>query len=260
MITMLFDTETTGLNPETDLAFENGVILWDSETNKIKEFNQLINWKKIYSKFTTAPTYHIHHISDERVEEEGLHPLDSYSQFYKTINDFGHVDILCAFNTAFDLNFYIANLKCLISYYSKNQEEDEEILNKLDDCENLLKMLTSRDNHLIYDCMLYDRLYHFEVDYVKVKHNLNDVGLRYNIPEDPNAHNALADTKRTFKIYQLQLKELYENDVDVDKHLEFRFEKQYARDKAKYAANKKKNSKDLDYFGIGINETKYSGR
>lgn len=252
---LLFDTETTGLDPKTSFIIENGAILYDDETQEEKRFNNLLNWGLIYKGFTTASTVHVHKITDERLQKEGIHPLKAFADFYDFIKNFGDLDVICAFNIAYDHNMMISNLLNLI----ENSKEDSEDLGK---CIKLLKLLQkSYENDdpnkiLFFDCMIFDRLFHFEVNHEKVRHNLEDVGLRYDIPADPNAHNALADTERTLKIYKIQLEELKEHNIALDKHMEERMIKQYKRNQEKWA-KKKDNSNAIDYLAFEMTAAKF---
>ena len=253
---LLFDIESSGLNPLTCFVISNGAIIYDDETQEVNKFYNLLNWKIILGdKFTTQPTQHIHKISDEELIKDGIDPIDAFSDFYDFIHKYGGFEVAVAFNIAFDHNFYLSNFMYILDNITETRENCDKLdkIQKLKDIFYKTYDLDDKNNIIFFDSMIYDRLYHFEVDYVKVHHNLNDVGLRYNIPEDINAHNALADTERTLKIFKLQLEEMKENNIEIDRHLEIRMIKKYIRDQAKYASSKRKNNSDnLDYLGANM--------
>ena len=105
---------------------------------------------------------------------------------------------------------------------------------------------------LLIDSLIIDQIFHFEVDGEKVPHNLDAVGNRYGFPTDPNAHNAIFDTIRTFKVFKLQLEELKEKGIDIlDPTFENRLKKRYDRNRKAYY-NRAKGG--LDYFANYMNK------
>lgn len=248
---LLFDTETTGLNARKSFILSIGAILYDSETNEKSEFYKVLNWKKIMNNFyIPEDTIKVHGITLETLDKKGEHPLNVMSDFIKWINEFCdccRLDSIVAFNIPFDLNMMISNLKYLIDVYCSNFEHDSILESNTI---NLLNLLTRRyheelNNHpLIIDSLVIDRIFHFEVDGEKVSHNLQAVGERYGIPEDPNAHNAIADTRRTLEVFKIQLNELKDLGIEVDQKFEDRLIRKYNREQEYRGWNKKPDAVD----------------
>ena len=252
---LLFDTETTGLNPKKSFILSIGAIMYDSKTNNISEFYKVLNWKQIMSNFyIPEDTIKIHGLTQDILDKEGEHPLKVMSDFITWIDDFVHsedlnsnLDAIVAFNIPFDLNMMISNLKYLNEIYCPNFEHDFKFESN---SKNLLYLLTRKyhedigSHPLIIDSLLIDRIFHFEVDGEKVSHNLQAVGERYNIPEDPNAHNAIADTRRTLKVFKIQLEELKEKNIDINQDFETRLIKSFNRVQEYRGWNKKADAVD----------------
>ena len=258
MNVLLFDVETTGLKPGKSYIVSNGVLIYNTETGKVSKFYEVLNWKMIFPSFSIPEeVIKIHGISDEIMVNEGIHPLKSMSNFYKFIKDFvadGMVDVFVAFNLPFDLNMYMSNLKYLNEKYSnsmnivcgENYEDSENIV-------NLLGMITKGSNYsgdgaknsLFIDSMIIDQIFHFEFDGEKVRHHLDAVGNRYGLFSDPNAHNAMADTERMFKIFKIQMEEIAEKGLALDETFEARLIKKYDRNQAYWGKSK---DQSLDYL------------
>lgn len=246
MKNLLFDVETTHLNPKKGFIVSIGSLIYDDVTGSVRKFYCLLNWKMIYPTFTAEMTKNIHKISDDELEKDGFHPLKAFADYYDFIAEEDQLDVISAFNTAYDHNMFMSNLLNLV----ENTEEESEDLTK---CMKLLNIFKkgygeNEENKILFlDSMLIDRIFHYEVDYQKVSHGLEAVGVRYGIPVDENAHNALADTERTLEIYKYQLQELKELGVELNDHFELRLIKQYRRNQEKW---KKQNKEQLDYLGV----------
>lgn len=240
---LIKDTETSGLNPKKSFIISLGAVHYNDKNDSQDEFYHLCNWKLIYPNFTANSTYHIHKITDEELQCYGLHPLDFFAKFYDFIIKNNYFDVLVAFNIPFDLNILMSNLLNL----SQNTKESSEQIEKIDELITLLRQCgNEKRKFYVYDCMIYDRIFHFEVNYRKPKHNLEDVGLRYGIPIDEFAHNSLADAKRTLQIYKNQLQELKQNNITINAHLEQRFVKQFERNKDRW--HKRNTYENINYF------------
>lgn len=298
MNVLLWDTETTGLDPSKAFIISNGSVLWNSETGKVSEFYEELNWFLILGKNFTIPqaTIDVHGITEEALQRNGIDPVTSMSNFYKWIENFiidnsingngsgennenkdianAKLDICAAFNLPYDLNMFKSNLLLMVNvlkkrFYSNvdgsiNENlsiencEDENIKTRLQEFENVEKLLylfsRSGDTYssvadvnrpLLIDSLIIDQIFHFEVDGEKVPHNLDAVGNRYGFPTDPNAHNAIYDTRRTFEVFKLQLKELKEeHNIDIlNPSFEARLKRRYDRNQDYW-----KKSNGLDYF------------
>ena len=279
MNVLLWDTETTGLDPSKAFIISNGSVLWNSETGKVSEFYEELNWFLILGKNFTIPqaTIDVHGITEEALQRNGIDPVTSMSNFYKWIKDFcgdEKLNVCAAFNLPYDLNMFKSNLLLMVNvlkkrFYSNvdgsiNENlsiencEDENIKTRLQEFENVEKLLdlfsrsgdtynieTESNKPLFIDSLIIDQIFHFEVDGEKVPHNLDAVGNRYGFPTDPNAHNAIYDTRRTFEVFKLQLKELKEeHNIDIlNPSFEARLKRRYDRNQDYW-----KKSNGLDYF------------
>lgn len=245
---LLFDLETTGLNPRKSFILSNGAILYNTETKEVKEFYELINWKNILSNFyIPEDTIKVHKITEEFMEKEGLSPLQSMSNFYNFIKNFIKDDVLdacVAFNLPYDLNMFISNIKYLKQYCENFDILDDDYSNICNLLNLFSKSENSENNTLFIDSLIIDQIFHFEVDGEKVRHDLDSVGQRYGLLSDPNAHNAIADTRRMFEVFKVQLNEIKEKNIELNTEFENRLFKKYKRNQDLW---KKKDS--LDYFG-----------
>lgn len=258
---LLFDVETTGLNPRKSHVISNGAILYNTVSGETSEFYEVLNWKNEVPNFSIpADTISVHGISEEIMQEEGIDPLQSFSNFYNFIDSFiqksienggsNKLDVCVAFNLPFDLNMYKSNLLYLNKKYCNN------LMLANENTSNIVKLLDlfskdydeqSNDKPLFIDSLIIDQIFHFEVDGEKVKHDLDSVGNRYGFESDPNAHNAIADTRRTLNVFKIQLEEIKEKGLELDSQFEQRLIKKYNRIQEYY---KKKSS--LDYLSVNM--------
>lgn len=292
--TFTYDTETTGLNPLKSFIISiagNLVSISTSSTSDGKltkeflqkcgdkrlEFYQIINWKEINPNFTIPEeTIKVHHITDEIMVRDGLHPVKVFSNLYdfmdpdgigfmKDGDNFIPVEIINAFNLSYDVNMMRSNLQFLVNWMKKEYEENGSRPGIIDSInltkiEKLLQWFTKDpdakinsnnvNDILFIDSMTLDKILNFEVDGVKVRHNLDAVGKRCGFPEDPDAHNALADTRRLTNIWLVQLFDMQEKGLlPITDIFEARLVSKYNRDQTKW----KKSGKDqLDYFGFNM--------
>lgn len=256
---LLFDVETTGLKPQKSFILSNGALLYNTETGKTSEFYEVLNWKQIMSNFyIPEDTIAVHGITENEMISSGIHPLTSMSNFYNWIKDFtadnsGKINVCVAFNLPFDLNMYVSNLKYLVNMYCKNFAVDST---EAENCKELLNIFTKdyskenteeSDEILFIDSMIVDQIFHFEVDGEKVYHNLDAVGNRYGLLSDPNAHNAIADTRRMFEVFKIQLQEIENKGLSLNQKFENRLIKRFNRNNDLW---KKKDS--LDYLATNM--------
>lgn len=250
--TMLFDVETTGLKPESSNILSIGAVIIDRENKEPdKEFYAVLDWSDLISNFyIPEDTISVHGIDLNRMKKEGKRADLAFIDFFKFIEDntgFGSESILksvVAFNLSFDMNMIRANLLSVL----KNRYSDN-----IQSISSLLKIFTKDENDevLFIDSMTYDRLFNFEVDGVKVRHNIEDVGRRYGLEENEDAHNALEDTKRLAELYKLQLSEMKERGLEEDSDLERRLINSYNRHQERFG----KGRKYLDYLGLKVGIT-----
>ena len=264
---LLMDTETTGLNPKKSYIISNGSILYNDVTKEYSEFYEELNWDLIFSNFIIPEdTIKVHGITQDRLTKDGLDPIKSMSNFYKWIVNFckeneekgdsscnSRLNTVVAFNLSYDLNMFISNLKFLSSNFCNNSATNDE---NRDNVNKLLDLFTKEysfglvnvddpnsNKPLFIDSLIIDRIFNFEVDGEKVYHDLQSVGERYGIPEDPNAHNAIADTRRTFEVFKIQINEVKENQEDFDQNFENRLIRRYNRNQSYW-----KKVDGLDYL------------
>lgn len=265
MRAILFDTETTGLKPEIHHIISLGFIFWDSETGKMERFYQLLNWGLIFPQFSIPEsTIQVHGITNEFLRRNGVHPVKAFAQLYdfiydNCIEDGGGFDHCVAFNLPYDQNMVRSNLQYLVENVHKfvcasnYQEEFDDDANK---CGMLLEIFTKDPDHLdenpilFIDSLIIDRIFHFDDDFNKVHHNLEEVGLRYGLGANQDAHNAMGDTERLVKVYEKQLEELSSLGISVDQKFETRLVNKYVNDNLKY------DKKQLDYYGFDMKAVK----
>lgn len=160
---LVFDFETTGLNPQFDQIIELGAQLYISKENQYiltKELNLLIK-----SPTPLSPKIiEITNITDEMLEQDGV---DEEVAFYELTNLIDDETLLIAYNIAFDLGF----LKAL---YQKYQNPRFEITNNILDV-----MAIYKDRH-------------------PFPHRLDNLVQKYQV-EVKNTHRALDDVKATFE-------------------------------------------------------------
>lgn len=289
-----FDTETTGLNPETckilSLGFIHNILNLDIDKNDImkvtkdeeERFYTLINWRLLedgsFHNFSIPQvTIDIHGITDNEMIKNGIHPLLAFNNLYESLKNFENIDnqkfdIICAFNLPFDVNMMRSNLIFLLDYYSKVKIENNEIkfngntydltllTNNIKDLLSIFTKKTKEDglrrivdenkeNSNIYfiDSLIIDRIFHFmDDDFNKIHHNLEDVGLRYGLGKNQDAHNAMGDTIRLVDVLQKQIEECYNNHGGLlvnTQEFENRLLNKYINDSKRF------DKEQLDYFG-----------
>lgn len=90
---VVFDTETTGLNPGTDEIVELGGIRFEQGKEKGRFHCYLRN------KVSVGDAYHIHGLSDEFLAQKGVEPKQALAEFF----DFIKGSLLVGHNVSYDL-------------------------------------------------------------------------------------------------------------------------------------------------------------
>lgn len=278
---LLVDTETTGLKPDISYILSNGSIIFNTVTGEKEEFYEVLDWDNLLTNFTIPEdTIKVHGITEKVMHDEGINPINSMSNYYNWIKSFcskpehlpkdnpssnWKLDVVVAFNLSFDLNMFISNLKFLSEKIKLNNTSGiENNLNPIDidNINSLLDLFLKEymigelnpndpnlDKPLFIDSLIIDRIFNFEVDGEKVYHDLQTVGERYGIPEDVNAHNAIADTRRTYEVFKIQMKEIEEHNEHLNHKFENRLIKRYKKNQDYW----KKGGNGLDYLANNMN-------
>lgn len=248
---LIFDVETTNLDPNKAFTLSIGAIISDTEDpiGSSKEFYKLINWRKIYPKGTIKEghfsipenTIRVHGLTEEIIEkdENSISPISALIELSKWIQKESNkeIDILCAFNSAYDFNVLKSNVLWALDYvkYEMNKSDKDIEGYNSEECNSELKWLNNLftkkqrgenvstiSDVIFYDLMTYDKIFHFEHEDLKIRHNLEVVGNRYGLSTDDDAHNALSDTRRSNIIMSRQIEELKEKNICIDQKLETR--------------------------------------
>lgn len=283
----IFDTETTGLDPEKSYVIQLGVIMraYDLDgkiPTRYAEFNTLVNWFKLIKGFKIpARTIAVHGITNEELDQDKYpDPYEAFGNLYDFVQGFisesckldgqqvpddkSYLNTIMAFNLAFDQNMMISNMSGLSDYnQGKKVFSDATELDYTESTQkvnNLLDMFrrnvrNKSKNHVKFlDPMLLDRIFRPDVDNKIANHSLHGVGKYYGLADDENAHDALSDTRRLVKIWEAQIEDIKEKagiDVYADaSDIERRCE-QRSRCNAKYYDHP--NDLAWDYFGKQMN-------
>lgn len=274
---VIYDTETTGLNPLNSFILSIGSICVDDNNildylNSIKkannndveeikvdkwghpeiivnnkyEFHKFLNWFSLNNNFNIPEdTIKVHGLTEDYIKNNGFNPINVFEEYSDFLKDRIGDDEVCfvAFNEPYDLNMFVANLKHILNIFNSRGETNDKIM-------YLLNLLTNRKSYII-DNLIIDRILHFEVDGVKVRHDLQSVGIRYGFDKDINAHDALSDSKRTILVWNQQLKELKEYGLEINHDFEGRLKRAYDKYSAKFSSRRQ-----LDYFAENMEATR----
>ena len=247
-------------------------------------FYNLINWRLLedssFKNFSIPQaTIDVHGITDEEMVKNGIHPLIAFNNLYKSFFDFenenGRLDIICAFNLPFDVNMMRSNIIFLLNFYLKSEHcvqnnefiyngETYDMTELLSNLQKLLDLFTKhtkkdglrtvvdeeKSNSYVYfiDSLIIDRIFHYmDDDFNKIRHNLEDVGLRYGLGENKDAHNAMGDTIRLVDVFRYQIAECHDKGITVNsKDFENRLVNKYINECKRF------EKEQLDYFGENI--------
>ena len=261
---LIFDVETTGFNFKKDFVISIGAVMWDDQNGDTSEFYELLNWTLVSGVKFAIPeeSQKVHGITLEMLQTSpnSYHPAKVIAHMHSWIKAFmdGREDrgvhCLSAFNSSFDINMMRSNLQWMCNRYVPEgvpgggyvEGEVELSTMEIDQINHVLKTFTKSKHVLFIDSLTVDRIFHFEEDGIKVKHNLEDVGLRYGLDVNMHAHNAMYDTRRLADILKKQMEELRERNIALDQAFEERLVRKWQREKDKW----RKKNKTEDYYGL----------
>lgn len=265
---LIFDVETTGLKYNKDYVLSKGAILLNQESGRTSEFYELFDWTMVEDINFSIPEESIEiHGIDEYIlisSENSYHPVKTISHLHRWIEDFmdendekdRSINGIVAFNSSYDISMMRSNLQWLSNKYPVNEEpgggyEDENIsLSSLDiDRLNyILSLFTKYENGpLFIDSRMIEVIFNFEKDGIKLRHNLEEVGLRYGLGENEQAHHAIYDVRRLVEIFKRQLDLLESKSIVMDKKFETRLAKKWQRENERF-----RNRGDEDYYGLKV--------
>jgi DNA polymerase III subunit epsilon len=177
---IVFDFETTGLNPEFDQIIEIGAIVLEKQTDGHYEITQEL--QKLVRSHRPLPLkiIEITKITDEMLLRYGVSQEEAFMDFFKIYEDNA---LLIAYNIQFDLSFLNAYFK---RYWNPSFSFKNDILDV---------MAIYKDRH-------------------KFPHRLESAVAHYQI-ELPNTHRALDDVKATLNV----LKEMHQEKPNLIKYV-----------------------------------------
>lgn len=176
------DTETTGLNPQTDQIIDLGVIAVEKIRDELfirDEINALIKLQDKTAKLSPE-IVELTHITDEMLQTKGYTFEEIRDQFKEMLNKPGK-KLIATYNAQFDLSF--------LRYFLRGC--------KFEDL-SFLDILTVYKDRALYPHKLYQAVTHYNLD-DKVQ----------------NTHRALDDTLACFEV----LKSMSEEKDDIDKYV-----------------------------------------
>ena len=161
---LLFDFETTGLNPSFEEIIEIGAILLEKQNGsyvEIDHFNELI----IASKPLSLKITEITHITDEMLLRDGIEPQIACQRFLQMMEN---KPLLIAYNIQFDISFLYHFIK---KYH---------------------------DSHFVMDFDLLDVMAIYK-DRHRYPHRLDQAVLTYQA-QVKNTHRAIDDIRATYDV------------------------------------------------------------
>lgn len=176
------DTETTGLNPQTDQIIDLGVIAVERIRDELfirDEINALIKLQDKTAKLNPE-IVELTHITDEMLQTKGYTFEEIRDQFKEMLDKPGK-KLIATYNAQFDLSF--------LRYFLRGC--------KFEDL-SFLDILTVYKDRALYPHKLYQAVTHYNLD-DKVQ----------------NTHRALDDTLACFEV----LKSMSEEKDDIDKYV-----------------------------------------
>lgn len=180
MIVSCIDTETTGLNRNTDRIIQLSVANFDTETGAIvAKLDHYIKPSGVWSITPSAQA--VHNISEEMVNEQGVSLKEIYPKFMEMIADH---PILTYNGSSFDISFI-------------QKEFEREGLE------------TNFERHEYIDA--------FDIERRVNSNKLSDTYMRYFGHGFEDAHNSMADVMATIQVYLEQVKRYkVNNDIKTD--------------------------------------------
>jgi DNA polymerase-3 subunit epsilon len=176
------DTETTGLNPQTDQIIDLGVIAVERIRDELfirDEINALIKLQDKTAKLSPE-IVELTHITDEMLQTKGYTFEEIRDQFKEMLNKPGK-KLIATYNAQFDLSF--------LRYFLRGCKFEDLAF---------LDILTVYKDRALYPHKLYQAVTHYNLD-DKVQ----------------NTHRALDDTLACFEV----LKSMSEEKDDIDKYV-----------------------------------------
>lgn len=255
MLHLVLDTETNGFVYSQHSVISIGSKYWDDVSDKTEEQYLVLNWWLLDKGWKLQKdALDVHGLTKETIEQEGEHPLFAMSHMWQAMKRFaqesgkGRFDVFVAHNSPFDLNMLRSTLTGLLQVIQNGGIKlTPELQPAYMDCMALNDFLTRSgleegNAPLVIDTVTLDRIMHYEVDGVKVRHDLESIGLRYGLGANEHAHDAMYDTRRLFDIWKILLSELKEQGVPLNSALEGRLVRKWDRLKEQYG--KKRNGNE----------------
>jgi DNA polymerase-3 subunit epsilon len=177
---IVFDFETTGLNPESDQIIEIGAIVLEKQIDGQYEVATELQKLVRSSKPLPLKIVEITKITDEMLLRHGVSQEEAFSDFFKIYESSA---LLVAYNIQFDLSFLNAYFK---RYWNPAFTFKNDILDV---------MAIYKDRH-------------------KYPHRLENAVSHYQI-QLPNTHRALDDVKATLNV----LKEMHHEKPNLFKYV-----------------------------------------
>ncbi len=162
---LLFDFETTGLNPLFEQIIEIGAIVLEKRDGKYEIVDELSTLVEA-SKALPPKIIEITHITDEMLLRDGIAEALAFQRLFEMYQD--ENTLLIAYNIMFDLGFLTALFR---KYYKPQFEIKNDILDV---------MAIYKDRH-------------------KFPHRLDNAVSQYQI-DIKNTHRALDDIKATYEV------------------------------------------------------------
>ncbi|PKK93859.1 MAG: 3'-5' exonuclease [Tenericutes bacterium HGW-Tenericutes-6] len=162
---LLFDFETTGLNPQFEQIIEIGAIVLEKQSDNTYHLTEELSTLVMCDKPLPQKITDITHITDEMLLREGITQEEAFHLFFKLYQD--EKTLLVAYNIQFDLSF-------LIHYFRRYWNPQFQIKNDILDV-----MAIYKDRH-------------------RYPHRLDQAVATYQV-EVPNTHRALDDILATYQ-------------------------------------------------------------
>lgn len=204
----------------------------------VDQFEEFLNWhdircEKIKSSFYIGKkVVAIHGIDEDVMHKKGKDPIEVLCHFYDFIERnteekdgqyFAKLNYVMGYNVSFDINMILGTVKQAIESMTVEEKEfyGKGKLGKIVALHKMFKPayhegLKEKEKEEVYnqvqtiviDPLIFDRIFHVLSDLGMIeKHSLSDAGLRYGIPLDEKAHDAMSDVKRTIAVFKFHMDE-----------------------------------------------------